>query len=170
MFAVRASIGIVVAPWESAFFARGQTHFGFRRALISSIALLIAMPLGFQWFGWQGVVWATVVARATALLVLWPPAYLEGLLSFRRELFRSASSASATCSVRSLSRCCAACSKTGRASAQSLSALTSGMRAARTAGKKPPDQAHDAGEGQAIHARCRAWARSGTPSRSRPGS
>ena len=79
VFAVRASIGVVVAPWESAFFARGQTHFGFRRALISSIALLIAMPLGFHWFGWQGVVWGTVVARATALLVLWPPAYLEGL-------------------------------------------------------------------------------------------
>ena len=86
VFAVRASIGVVVAPWESAFFARGLTHFGFRRALISSIALLIAMPFGYHWFGWQGVVWGTVVARATALLVLWPPAYLEGLLSFRREL------------------------------------------------------------------------------------
>jgi O-antigen/teichoic acid export membrane protein len=86
VFAVRASIGTMIAPWETAFFARGITHFGFRRALISSIALLIAMPLGYQWFGWQGVIWGTVVARSTALLVLWPPAYIEGLLSLRREL------------------------------------------------------------------------------------
>jgi len=86
VFAVRSSIGIMVAPWESAFFARGQTQFGFRRALVSSIALVIAMPLGYHWYGGQGVVWGTVVARATALLVLWPPAYAEGLLRLRREL------------------------------------------------------------------------------------
>jgi O-antigen/teichoic acid export membrane protein len=86
VFAVRASIGVMVSPWESAFFARGQTHFGFRRALVSSIALVIAMPLGYHWFGYHGVIWGTVAARATSLLVLWPPAYMEGLLSFRREL------------------------------------------------------------------------------------
>ncbi|MFT3927511.1 MAG: oligosaccharide flippase family protein [Myxococcales bacterium] len=86
VFAVRSSIGIMAAPWESAFFARGQTQFGFRRALVSSVALMIAMPLGYHWYGGQGVVWGTVLARASALLVLWPPAYTEGLLRFRREL------------------------------------------------------------------------------------
>ncbi len=86
VFAVRASIGVMASPWESAFFARGQTHFGFRRALVSSIALLVAMPLGYHWFGYVGVIWGTVLARATALLVLWPPAYVAGLLSLRREL------------------------------------------------------------------------------------
>ncbi len=86
VFSVRASLGLMLSPWESAFFARGHTQFGFRRALVSSVALLIAMPIGYAWYGGIGVVWGTVVARATAFLVLWPPAYAERLLRVHREL------------------------------------------------------------------------------------
>ncbi len=86
VFTVRASIGLMVTPWESAFFARGHTHFGFRRALLASISLLIAMPVGYALYGGIGVVWGTVFARATAFFVLWPPAYTERLIRFHREL------------------------------------------------------------------------------------
>lgn len=86
VFAVRASIGLMISPWESAFFARGLTHFGFRRALVTSVALLIAMPIGYWFYGGIGVVWGTVFARATAFLVLWPPAVSERLLRIHREL------------------------------------------------------------------------------------
>jgi O-antigen/teichoic acid export membrane protein len=86
VFAFRTSIGLLAAPWESAFFARGHTHFGFRRSLITSIAVLVGMPLGYHWFGGVGVLWATVVARGTALLVLWPAAHVEGLIRYHREL------------------------------------------------------------------------------------
>jgi hypothetical protein len=86
VFAVRTSMGLITAPWEIAFFARGHTHFGFRRSLITSAAVMIAMPVGYHYFGAAGVIWGTVAARATALLVLWPPAYAEGLLRLHREL------------------------------------------------------------------------------------
>jgi O-antigen/teichoic acid export membrane protein len=86
VFALRSSVGLMSAPWESAFFARGHTHFGFRRSLITSAAVMIAMPLGYHYFGAAGVIWGTVVARATALLVLWPAAHAEGWLKLHREM------------------------------------------------------------------------------------
>jgi O-antigen/teichoic acid export membrane protein len=85
-FAVRASFALMAYPWESAFFAKGVTHFQFRRSLLSSVTLLLAMPLGYRFLGASGVIWGTVLARATPLLVLWPAAHKAGWIRYHREL------------------------------------------------------------------------------------
>jgi O-antigen/teichoic acid export membrane protein len=86
ILAVRTVLSMVAAPCEMALLARGKSEFGFRRNLVMSIAVMIAMPVGYRYLGTQGLLWGTVAARATSLLVLWPAARAEGFLRLHREL------------------------------------------------------------------------------------
>jgi O-antigen/teichoic acid export membrane protein len=86
VLAFRSAISMLCSLCEMCFVARGQSVFSFRRNLAVSITLFIAMPLGSHYGGLQGVLWGTVVARATGILVLWPSARKGGFLRFSREL------------------------------------------------------------------------------------
>jgi O-antigen/teichoic acid export membrane protein len=84
-FALRSAFALMAYPWETAFFASGVTHFQFRRSVVNSVSLLLLMPIGFSWLGPQGVIWGTVLARGTPLLVLWPAAHKAGWIRYHRE-------------------------------------------------------------------------------------
>lgn len=86
ILAVRTSVAILAAFCESCFIAHGESEFSFRRNLFVSVVLMIAMPVGSMLAGLSGVLWGSVVARATALLALWPTAHRRGFLRIGREL------------------------------------------------------------------------------------
>lgn len=86
VLAFRASASLLGAPWESAYNARGQSHFVFRRSLLIAVSVLVAMPVGFHLFGSSGLLWGTVVAQAAAVLVFWPAAHEDRLLKLHREV------------------------------------------------------------------------------------
>jgi O-antigen/teichoic acid export membrane protein len=85
VLAVRTSIHVMAIFCETCFLAYGESNFSFRRNLFVSGVLLVAMPVGSYFGGVQGVLWGSVAARSTALVVLWPEAYRRGFLRLHRE-------------------------------------------------------------------------------------
>lgn len=86
VLAVRTSVGMVAMCCEYGFIALGESKFSFRRNLFVSVVLLISLPIGDHLAGGPGVLWASVLARSTALLALWPGARRRGFFRFGREL------------------------------------------------------------------------------------
>lgn len=86
ILAFRTAISIMCSLCEMCFAARGESIFSFRRNLVVSLSLFVAMPLGSYLGGLPGVLWGTVAARAMGFVVLWPSARRGGFLWFTREL------------------------------------------------------------------------------------
>jgi O-antigen/teichoic acid export membrane protein len=86
VLAVRASVQVLALSCEYAFIALGESKFSFRRNLYVSSVLVVSMPVGDWVAGAEGVLWASVLARGTALVALWPEARRRGFMRFSREL------------------------------------------------------------------------------------
>ncbi|MFM2417779.1 MAG: hypothetical protein RL385_2502 [Pseudomonadota bacterium] len=86
VLAVRASVQVVALSCEYAFIALGESKFSFRRNLYVSCVLLVSMPVGDYLAGASGVLWASVIARGTALIALWPEAHRRGFMRVSREI------------------------------------------------------------------------------------
>lgn len=86
ILAIRASINVMASTCEYGFIALGQSKVSFRRNLVVSIVLMLSLPIGDWVAGGPGVLWASVVARSTALLALWPEARKRGFFRPSREL------------------------------------------------------------------------------------
>ena len=86
VLAARTSVQILASLVESCFVAHGDSQFSFRRNLLVSLVLVVAMPIGSALAGIEGVLWGSVVARASALAALWPEARRRGFLRLWREL------------------------------------------------------------------------------------
>lgn len=82
----RAAVAALATLCEVCFVARGASVYSFRFNLVVTLALLVAMPVGGLLWGLPGLLWATVIARATGLLALWPRAHRLGFLRPHREL------------------------------------------------------------------------------------
>ncbi len=86
ILALRTAVQISSTLCETCFFAKGESSFSFRRNLFVSVAMLISIPIGHAVAGIEGILWATVVARAFAFPVLWPAAHARGFFRWQREL------------------------------------------------------------------------------------
>ncbi len=86
ILAFRTGISMMGSLCEVCFVAQGQSVYSFRRNLVVSIALMIAMPVGSELGGMPGVLWGSVAARGLGLLALWPAARERGFLNLAREL------------------------------------------------------------------------------------
>jgi len=86
VLAVRASVQVLALSCEYAFIALGESKFSFRRNLYVSSVLLVSMPVGDWVAGAPGVLWASVIARGTALVALWPEAHRRGFMRIGNEL------------------------------------------------------------------------------------
>jgi O-antigen/teichoic acid export membrane protein len=85
ILAIRAAVQVSAALCENCFFAQGASQYGFRVNATVSPVLLLFMPIGHHFGGMQGMLWGTVAARLTALVVLWPAARARGFLRLERE-------------------------------------------------------------------------------------
>lgn len=86
ILAIRASVNVMASSCEYGFIALGESKFSFRRNLFVSVVLMISMPIGDYVGGGPGVLWASVIARSTALIALWPEARRRGFFRPSREL------------------------------------------------------------------------------------
>ncbi len=86
VLSVRTAVSMIAAPCEIALLAQGKSEYGFQRNLAMSIAVMIAMPVGYHYWGAGGLLWGTVAARVTSLFVLWPAARSQGFLRLHREV------------------------------------------------------------------------------------
>lgn len=86
ILALRTAIHISSILCETCFFAQGESSFSFRRNAFVSVAMLVSIPIGHTLGGIEGILWATVLARAFAFPVLWPAAKKRGFLLLHREI------------------------------------------------------------------------------------
>lgn len=83
---LRAAVAALATLCEVCFVAQGQSVVSFRSNLLVTLALAVGLPVGAMLGGLTGMLWATVIARATGLLALWPRALRQGLLRPSREI------------------------------------------------------------------------------------
>ncbi len=82
----RGAVAALATLCEVCFVAQGQSVFSFRFNLVVTLVMIVAMPVGGIFWGIPGILWATVIARASGLFALWPRAYRLGFLRLHREL------------------------------------------------------------------------------------
>jgi O-antigen/teichoic acid export membrane protein len=85
ILAVRVAISALSAPYQFCLFAVGQSRYGFFLNLARTIALLIAVPVGFKLGGIPGLVWGVTLSEVPALIVVYVGFAKEGLASPIRE-------------------------------------------------------------------------------------
>ncbi len=83
---LRVAVACVMLPCEVCLVATGESRFGFARSALTMLAIMIGVPIGYQWGGSYGLVWAVALSEIPAIFVLWPAAARRGLLSLPREL------------------------------------------------------------------------------------
>jgi len=82
----RGAVAALATLCEVCFVAQGASVFSFRFNLVVTLVMVVAMPVGGYFWGIPGILWATVIARASGLFALWPRAYRSGFLRLHREL------------------------------------------------------------------------------------
>lgn len=83
---LRVAVACVMLPCEVCLVATGESRFGFARSVVTMIAIVIGVPIGYQLAGTEGLVWAVAISEIPTIFVLWPAAARRGLLSLPREL------------------------------------------------------------------------------------
>jgi len=82
---VRVAMSCVLVPCETCLFSMGHTRYGFFQNVFRSLWIVIGVPLGWHFFGIEGVVWATALSEVPVWIVLWLPFARLGLLRPARE-------------------------------------------------------------------------------------
>lgn len=86
VLALRSALTLMAVPCESVLTAGGLGKYGFRANVTLAASVLVLLPVGYVLAGAEGVLWATVASRASALATLWHGAKEQGVLRFKREL------------------------------------------------------------------------------------
>jgi O-antigen/teichoic acid export membrane protein len=68
---IRLLIVAVVSNGESCLVALGHPKYGFVENLCRAIAIIVAVPIGWQWAGVHGVIWAIALSEVAPLMVVW---------------------------------------------------------------------------------------------------
>jgi O-antigen/teichoic acid export membrane protein len=82
---MRIALSCVLVPAETLLFSLGQTQYGLYRNIGRAVWILVGVPLGYYFWGIQGVVWATATSELPVLIILWIPLWRRGLLRLSRE-------------------------------------------------------------------------------------
>lgn len=82
---MRVALSCMLVPAETCLFSLGQTQYGLYRNIGRAVWVLLGVPLGYHFWGIQGVVWATATSELPVLIILWVPLWRRGLLRLSRE-------------------------------------------------------------------------------------
>jgi len=82
---IRAAMVAVLAPAENVLFAMGHARYAFVRSLYRAIWLIVAMWLGWRFYGMTGVVWAVGLSEIPVMVVLWWGGMKHGVWSGVKE-------------------------------------------------------------------------------------
>lgn len=82
---VRVAMSCVLLPCETCLTSMGNSRYSFFDNLARAAWVLLAIPLGFELWGVEGIVWGTALSEIPVLLVLAPPFFRFKLLRPLRE-------------------------------------------------------------------------------------
>lgn len=82
----RVALMCMFATCENCLSAMGRPRYGFFRTVVRTTVVLVGMPIGYRLNGVAGLIWATVIAEACSVFVLWPGFRAAGMLRIGREL------------------------------------------------------------------------------------
>ena len=71
---LRVAVACVMLPCEVCLVATGESRFGFARSVVTMIAIVIGVPIGYQLAGTEKLVWAVAISEIPTIFVLWPAA------------------------------------------------------------------------------------------------
>lgn len=83
---IRAAMTCMLAPVETYLFSVGSSKYGFYRDLARSAWVLIGIPIGWAWWGLNGVVWIVALSELPVAAVLWLGFFRLGCMRPLREL------------------------------------------------------------------------------------
>lgn len=83
---LRVAMGIVVESIQNCLFSLGHTRYGFYQNIVRSFWILLGIPVGWHFFGLQGLVWATAFSEIPVLILVWSAFRKYNLLVSKREL------------------------------------------------------------------------------------
>ncbi len=85
LLCIRTAMGIVLDCCEICFIASGQPRWAFFRNLVRTIWVLIGIPIGYQYYGIEGLVWVISLSELPLFFVMFPAFYRTGFLRLSRE-------------------------------------------------------------------------------------
>lgn len=71
LLCIRVALSLIVESIQNCLFSMGQTRHGFVQNVIRTITLAVGIPLGWTFFGLEGLVWAVVISEVPVLLYVW---------------------------------------------------------------------------------------------------
>jgi len=77
---------VMVHPADRCLMALGHTRFTFYRSALRAAWVVVGIPVGWQVWGLEGLVWATALVELPVLVVFWPALARVGILRLGREL------------------------------------------------------------------------------------
>lgn len=85
VLSLRSATMAVVAPAETCLTSLGHTRYGFYQNVLRAIFILGGVPIGYWFWGAEGVVWVTALSGFPPLLALWPKLRELKILRLERE-------------------------------------------------------------------------------------
>lgn len=86
LLCLRVAMGIVLDCCEICFIALGHPRWAFYRNLVRTVWVLCGIPLGYAYYGIEGLVWVIGLSELPLFFVMFPAFYRMGFLRLSREL------------------------------------------------------------------------------------
>ncbi|MEO1227378.1 MAG: oligosaccharide flippase family protein [Myxococcota bacterium] len=86
IFSVEVAMSAALTPAETLLFALGMTKYTFFRSFGRAVWIVVAVPLGWHWGGFPGLVWAVALSEVPTLVVVWFGLIRNGYFHPVREL------------------------------------------------------------------------------------
>ena len=83
---LRVALICLILPCEVCLVATGEPRLAFLRSVLTMVAIVIGIPLGYHLAGALGIVCAVALSELPAFAVLWPAAARRGFFRLPREL------------------------------------------------------------------------------------
>ena len=83
---IRVAMACMLGQCETCLNSLGHTRYGFYRAIGQTVWVFIGVPIGWAYWGVEGVIWAVALTHVPAMVLLWLPFHSLGLLRLSREL------------------------------------------------------------------------------------
>lgn len=86
LLVLRAALSCMLIPCDTCLFVVGQARILVFKGVATALWMVVALPIGFHYYGIEGIVVASALAEIPVLLVLWPAFRAERLFVWAYEL------------------------------------------------------------------------------------
>jgi len=86
LLVLRAALSCMLIPCDTCLFVVGQARILVFKGVATALWMMVTLPLGFHYYGIEGIVVASALAEIPVLLVLWPAFSAQRLFVWAYEL------------------------------------------------------------------------------------